>query len=164
MRKVLISLAATGAALVFATPAAAQYPAPQQYGGQPYGAQPYGYGYNNNNYGQVRALHARINAVEHQIRRLDRRDRIGERAADRLRAEANNIERRLRFAARNGLSQYEARDLHIRIARLEQRVRYSVAGRWDRAGFGWNQGRFYDRDHDGRNDRYENDRGRDHDD
>ena len=69
MRKVLISLAAAGSALAFATPAAAQY-YPQA---QPYG-QPYGYGYNNN-YGQVRALQARINQVQRQIERLDRRDR-----------------------------------------------------------------------------------------
>ena len=66
MRKLIISLAAAGAALAFASPAAAQY-YPQQnygYGGQNYGyGQQYGYGYNGygqNNYGQVRALQVRI--------------------------------------------------------------------------------------------------------
>src|SRR3954452_1085309 len=80
MRKVLISLAAAGTALAFATPAAAQYypqPQPQPYG---YGAPQYGYGYNNN-YGQVRALQYRIDAVQRQINRLDRRDRIRDRSA-----------------------------------------------------------------------------------
>ena len=155
MRKVLISLAAAGSALAFATPAAAQY-YPQQ--------QPYGYGYNNN-YGQVRALQVRINQLQRQIERLDRRDRVSERAADRLRNEANSIERRLRFTARNGLNPYEANDIHRRISILEQRVRYSLANRRGHNGYnGYNSGYSYDRDRDGRDDRYEDDRGRDRDD
>jgi len=161
MRKVLISLAAAGAALAIATPAAAQY-----YPGQ-YGA-PYGnaYGYNNN-WGQVRSLQVRINAVERQINVLDRRDRIRDRSADRLRDEANSIERRLRHAARDGLNPYEAQDIQVRIARLEQRVQYSLARGYGRYGYNngyGNNGGYYDRDRDGRDDRYENDRGYDHDD
>jgi len=161
MRKVLISLAAAGAALAIATPAAAQY-----YPGQ-YGA-PYGnaYGYNNN-WGQVRSLQVRINAVERQINMLDRRDRIRDRSADRLRDEANSIERRLRHAARDGLNPYEARDIQVRIARLEQRVQYSLARGYGRYGYNngyGNNGGYSDRDRDGRDDRYENDRGYDHDD
>jgi hypothetical protein len=166
MRKVLISLAAAGAALAIATPAAAQY-----YPGQ-YGA-PYGnaYGYNNN-WGQVRSLQVRINAVERQINVLDRRDRIRDRSADRLRDEANSIERRLRHAARDGLNPYEARDIQVRIARLEQRVQYSLARGYGRNGYNngygyngyGNNGGYSDRDRDGRDDRYENDRGYDHDD
>jgi len=166
MRKLMISLAAAGAALAIATPAAAQY-----YPGQ-YGA-PYGnaYGYNNN-WGQVRSLQVRINAVERQINVLDRRDRIRDRSADRLRDEANSIERRLRHAARDGLNPYEARDIQVRIARLEQRVQYSLARGYGRNGYNngygyngyGNNGGYYDRDRDGRDDRYENDRGYDHDD
>jgi len=165
MRKVLISLAAAGAALAIATPAAAQY-----YPGQ-YGA-PYGnaYGYNNN-WGQVRSLQVRINAVERQINQLDRRDRIRDRSADRLRDEANSLERRLRHAARDGLSPWEAQDIQVRIARLEQRVQYSMAYRnrgygngYGYNGYNGNNGGFYDRDRDGRDDRYEDDQGRDHDD
>jgi len=135
MRKLLISLAAAGAALVAASPAAAQYyPQPQPYGYN-------GYGYNNG-FGQVRALQARINNVERQINRLDRRDRIGDRSADRLRHDADRIEEKLRRSARNGLNPYEARDIELRIARLEQQVRYALSygygrygdrdGRWDR--------------------------------
>jgi len=161
MRKLMISLAAAGAALAIATPAAAQY-----YPGQ-YGA-PYGnaYGYNNN-WGQVRSLQVRINAVERQINVLDRRDRIRDRSADRLRDEANSIERRLRHAARDGLNPYEAQDIQVRIARLEQRVQYSLARGYGRYGHNngyGNNGGYYDRDRDGRDDRYENDRGYDHDD
>jgi len=136
MRKLVLSLAAAGAALVVASPAAAQYyPAPQYNGYNGY-----------NNYGQVRSLEARINAVQQQIRRLDRRDVIRDNSADRLREEARNIEHRLHRAERYGLNGYEANDINMRIARLEQRVNYAVANRYGRYGNGYN-GR-YDRDHD----------------
>jgi len=125
MRKFVLSVAAAGAALLAATPAAAQY-----YPGQP---APYGnaYGYQNN-WGQVRQLQARLNNVERQINHLDRRDRIGDRSADRLRDEANRVERRLRDRARGGLDYRELRDLEVRVARLEQRVQFAMndRGRW----------------------------------
>jgi hypothetical protein len=166
MRKLIVSLAAAGTALAFATPAAAQYyPQPQPYAqpyGQPgYGA-PYGNAYGYNNYGQVRSLQVRIDAIQRQINQFDRRDRIRDNTADRLRSEANKIERRLRSAGRNGLNPYEANDIQVRIARLEQRVRYSLAsGRNGYNGYnnGYNNGQFVDRDRDGRDDRYEDDRG-----
>jgi hypothetical protein len=132
MRKIVLSLAAAGAALVAASPAAAQYyPQPQ----------PYGY---NGGWGQVRALQARVDNVERQIRHLDRRDVIRDRSADRLREEADRIEDRLHRAARGGLNPREARDIEVRIARLEQRVQYAVAN---------NNGRYGYRDRDGRWDR-----------
>jgi len=150
MRKLMISLAAAGAALVAAGPAAAQYyPQPQ-----PYGYSGYNNGYGNNGYnggwGQVRALQARIDGVERRISRLDRRDRIGDHSADRLRNEADRIEDRLHRAARGGLNPYELRDIEVRIARLEQRVQYSVANGYGRHGYG-------DRDRD-RDDRRDHDR------
>ena len=169
MRKVLVILAA-GTALAAAAPAAAQYyPQPQ------YGA-PYGNAYGYNNYGQVRQLQARIDNVERQIRYLDRRNVMRDDRADRLRMEANGIERRLHMAMRNGLNPYEANELNMRIARLEQRVQYSVRNRgygygYNNRGYnngygynGYNDGRYRDRDRDGRDDRYEDDQGRDHDD
>jgi hypothetical protein len=147
--KFVLALAAAGAALVVATPAAAQY-YPQSYGNA--------YGYNQGNRGYVRALQARINHVQRTIRQFDRRDVIRDNRADRLRAEANQIERQLRRYARGGLYPAEANAIEGRIARLERQVQYSVANR----GYGYNQG-FRDRDHDGRNDRWEDDRGRRHD-
>lgn len=127
MRKILLPLIAAGAALAVASPAVAQYyPS----------AQPYGYG---NGFGQVRALQMRIDNVQRQIERLDRRDRIGNRSADRLRDEANNIEYRLHRSARGGLNPYEARNIEYQIRRLEQRVQYAMndrrwgdRDRWDR--------------------------------
>lgn len=164
MRKVLFSLAAASSALAFTTPAAAQYvPAPQP---------GYGYGNGYNTYGQVRALQARIDGIERQINRLDRRDVIRDRNADRLRSEANTIEHRLHAAARYGLNPYEANDIERRIAGLEQRVRYAVAnnsGRYNGYGYGgygyngYNNGGFYDADRDGRDDRWEREHDRDHD-
>lgn len=138
MRKIALCLVAAGAALVAASPAAAQYyPAPQP--------APYGYGFNN--YGQVRALQVRIDNIERQIGRLDRRDRIGERSADRLRDEANKIERRLRDRARGGLSPREAGDIQYRIQRLEQRLQIALNDRGGRyGGDRWDRDRDHDRD------------------
>ena len=131
MRKTVLSIAAAGAALLAASPAAAQYypqsqPAPYGYNGN-------GYNYNSG-WGQVRALQVRIDNVERQINRLDRRDRIGDRSADRLREEANRIEDRLHRVARGGLNPYEAREIEVRIGRLEQRVQYSLANNYGRYG------------------------------
>lgn len=150
MRKMMITAAAAVSALAIAAPAAAQWaPAPPPPPGYGYGQQGYGYDYNSR--GQVRGLQVRLNQVERQINRLDSRNRLSEREADRLRREANRIERQLRFAARDGLTGYEHRDLSIRIARLEQNVRYQAndGDRWGRNG--WS-----DRDRDGRDDRWEN--------
>lgn len=138
MRKILISLAAAGAALAAATPAAAQY-YPQSYGHGGY-PQSYGYGangYGQGNYGEVRALQARIDMVEHQIRVLDRRNIIRDDSADRMKDEAKRIENRLHRAARYGLNGYEANDIQTRIARLEQRVQYASAYRYGRDGRGY---------------------------
>lgn len=138
MRKLLISLAAAGSALAIATPATAQF-----YPGQPYGYNGYGY---NNGWGQVRALQARIDNIERQINWLDRRDRIGDRGADRLRYDAERLEQRLRYAARGGLNPYEARDIEYGIGRLEQRVQYAVANGYGRNGWRDRDDRW---DHDG---------------
>ncbi|MEP7130339.1 MAG: hypothetical protein ABI770_04345 [Sphingomicrobium sp.] len=158
MRKLMISLAAAGTALAFATPAAAQYYPQQSYG---YGQQHIGYnGYGQNNWGQVRQLQARLNNVERQINWLDRRNVVRDDRADRLRYEANNLEHQLRFAARNGLNAYEANSINGRIGWLERQVQYSVAnsyGRYGNNGYGYN-GHFVDRDGDGRNDDAEHQR------
>jgi hypothetical protein len=158
MRKLMISLAAAGTALAFASPAAAQYYPQQSYGyGQQYGG--YGYngygnnGYGNNGWGQMRSLQARIDSVEYQIRRLDRRDAIPDYRADRLRNEAQNVERQLHYAARNGLNPYEANAINGRIAWLERQVQYSLANRYGGYGHNGYGNRGYgdgDRDHDGR--------------
>lgn len=131
MRRIFLSLAAAGAAIIAASPAAAQYyPGPQSYG--------------YNAWGQFHALQARINNVERQINWLDRNDRIGGRDSNQLRYEAERLEQRLRYAARGGLNPYEARDIEYGISRLEQHVHYAVASGYGRNGW---------RDRDDRGDR-----------
>lgn len=152
MRKVLISLAAAGAALVVASPASAQYYGGQPYGyGQGYGSNGYGYG----NYGGVRTLQARIDAVQWQINRLDRYNGIRDGRADRLREESRRIERRLHQAARYGLNPYEANDIQMRIGRLESQLQYASANRYGRYGRYDRDDRYdgHHGDHDGRWDR-----------
>jgi len=128
MRKIVISLAAAGTALIAASPAAAQYyPAPQ----------PAPYGYHNGfrgDFGQFRALQQRIDNVQRQIDRLDRRDRLGDRTADRLQDEARSIERRLHDRARGGLDPREAGEIQFRIQRLEERVQIALANHHPRWG------------------------------
>lgn len=158
MRTVIISLAAAGAALAAASPAAAQY-YPQQYG---YGNN--GYGYNGYGFGQVRALQARIDGIERQIRMLDRRDMIRDGSADRLKDQADRLENRLHRAARYGLNPYEANQIQAQIARLEQRVQYASAyrnGRYER-GYNGDYGHYGDRD-DRRDHDRDYDRDYDHD-
>ena len=131
MRKFALSLAAVGAAILAASPAAAQYsraPQPVTYGNA--------YGYHNG-YGMAQSLQVRLDAVERQINRLDRRDRIGDRSANRLREDANDLERRLHRRARGGLDPREAGDIAYRLQRLEQRVQLAMndrgwGNRWDR--------------------------------
>jgi TolA-binding protein len=168
MRKLILSLAAAGTALAFASPASAQYypqPQPQPYG---YGAQPYGYGYGQNNWGQVRALQVRIDGIQRQIESLSARRILRRSEAKDLRKESRSLERRLHEAGRNGLNYREMQTIQYRIARLEQHVHHEATdgNRWGRGNayngsYGYNA---YDRDRDGRDDRYENDRGHDRDD
>jgi hypothetical protein len=160
MRKVLISTAAAVSALAFAAPAAAQYyPAPP----------PYGNAYGYNNYGQVRNLQVRIDRLQQRIARFDARDRISEKEARRLRNESREIEQRLRRASRYGLNPQEYASIDYRIRRLESRIyRDARDGHgWNNNGWGYNNGyggqNWSDRDRDGRNDRYEDDRGYRHD-
>ena len=155
MRKVLIALAAAGSALAFATPSAAQYyPAPQPY------VQGYGHGYGHSGIGHVRALQVRIDGIQRRIEHLRARRMLSRNEARSLREQSRHVERRLFRAAQFGLSPYEAQDVNRRIARLEYRVFREArdGNRWGR-----DYGQYGDRDRDGRPDRYEDDRGRDHD-
>lgn len=137
MRKLVLSIAAAGAALAVASPAAAQYyPQPQQYG--------YGYGnkYNGDgrgDYGRVRSLQTRIDAVQRQIRVLDRRDVIGDRSADRLRDQAGHLESQFHHAMRNGLNGYEASNIEQQLAELERRVQFATQNRYGRDHEGYHR-------------------------
>lgn len=157
MRKFIIAAALAASALTAAAPAAAQWYPPQPQG--------YGYGYHGSHWGQVRRLQARIDQLQRQIRHLDRREILSEREAARLRAQSREIEHRLRYAARNGLHPQEAYAIERRIQRLEFRIHREARDGNRYGGYGYNDGRsgHWDRDRDGFDDRYERDRGRDHD-
>ena len=161
MRKVLITVAAAASALAIATPAAAQYysaPPPPGYGhNNGYN----GYGYNNR-YGAVRSLQVRVDRLQQRIARFDSRDRISEREARNLREDSRDIERRLRKSGRNGLNQREYAVIDSRIRRLEQRI-FRDAHDGNRYGYNDRRDNWSDRDRDGRNDRWEDDRGYRHD-
>jgi hypothetical protein len=156
MRKYLITVAAAASALAIAAPAAAQYyPAPQGYG--------YNNGYNghngyNNRGSSYRALQARIDRLQYQIRDLDQRNLLTNRQAAQRFEQSRIIERQLRNLSRNGLSRQEAYNLERGIADFERQV-----WRDTNNGRGWGRNNWNDRDRDGRNDRWEDDRGRDHD-
>jgi len=158
MRKFVIAAALAASALTAAAPAAAQWNAPQDNA----------YGYNN--YGQVRRLDARIDAMQRQINNLDRRDILSEREASRLRNEARNLEQRLHYASRNGLNGREIYYVERGIQNLEVRIQREArdgngrrdAGYWRDDGR-YRDGQWIDRDRDGRDDRTEDDHGYRHD-
>ena len=153
MRKFIISAALAASTLVAAAPAAAQYYPPQPQGNA--------YGYYGNN-GQARRLDARIDAMQRQINHLDRRNILSNREASRLRAESNDVERRLHYVARNGLSGWEANDIERRIYRLETRIQREARD-GNRYNGNYAQTGWSDRDRDGLDDRYERDRGTNYD-
>lgn len=154
MRKLLITIATAASALAVAAPASAQY-----------FPQPRGNAYGYNNYGQVRSLQVRVDRLQQRIQRLDSRDRISEREARNLREDARDLERRLHRASRNGLHPQEAQQIEYRLARIEQRLMRDAndgRGGWGNQAYGqgYGQGAYaIDRDRDGRDDRYEDDRG-----
>lgn len=152
MRKFLISAALAASTLVATAPAAAQWAPPQ----------PQGYAYGYDSYGQARRLQVRIDQLQRQINHLDNRDILSEREASRLRTESRGLERRLRSASRNGLNGRERYDIERGIQRLEVRIQREARD-GNRYRYGYNQTGWSDRDRDGRNDRYEDDRGYNHD-
>ena len=159
MRKLLIGAAIAASALTAAAPAAAQYyPGQQQQYG--YGQPAYNQGYGQNNWGQARALAARIDQIRQQIRVETRRGMLSGQDAYRLDIQAQQLRAQLRQSAYGGIDQRERYQLERQIQRLEQRVSYNNSNRYGRGtGFGGNgyygqnqvqnqDGRYQDRDGD----------------
>jgi opacity protein-like surface antigen len=150
MRKLLIGAAIAASALTAAAPAAAQY----------YPGQQQQYGYGQNNWGQTRALAARIDQIRQQIRVEARRGMLSGQDAYRLDIQAQQLRAQLRQSAYGGIDQRERYQLERQIQRLEQRVSYNNSNRYGRGtGFGGNgyygqnqvqnqDGRYQDRDGD----------------
>jgi len=122
MRKITMTLAAAAtAAIGFAAPASAQY-----YPQPVYGAPQQGYGYNN--YGHVRALQARVDRIQRDLRHLAARRMISRHEYNNRNQDARDIERRLRRDARDGygLNRQEVYQAERRIVRLEQKIARDV--------------------------------------
>ena len=149
MRKFLVSAALVTATFVAAAPASAQWQRPVSQGNA--------YGYDNQ--GQARRLEVRVDQIRRQISQLDRRNILSNREARQLSEDARDLDRRINALARNGFSGRDRYDVERRIARLEQRLQRDVNDGRGRNGYG-NAYNAPDRDRDGRDDRYEDDRGR----
>lgn len=151
MRKFFIPAALLASTIAVAAPAAAQWAPPVPQG--------YAYGYHDN-YGQMRRLQVRIDQLQRQIMHLDRRNILTNSEARKLRSSARELEIRIRRAGHNGISPRERMDIERRLSNLEYRIERDArdGNRYGRNNYGWS-----DRDRDGRNDRWEDDRGRRHD-
>jgi hypothetical protein len=123
MRKYLIPLAAAASTVAIAAPASAQYfPQPQPY---PYAYAQGGYGHH---FGHARALKARVDRIQRDLRHLANYRMISRSEFYNRTAESRDIERRLIHNARDGrgLNQREAYAIERRIARLEMRIARDV--------------------------------------
>jgi len=162
MVKFLVPTALLASTIAVAAPAAAQWAPPIPQG--------YAYGYNNqNNRGLARAYAQRINRLHQQIHRLGERRQLSRSEFLRLNRAVDVLENRLARASYRGLSRQEAYVIERDITRLERAI-YREArdgggyrDHHSQPQYGYSQ-YGYDRDRDGRDDRYEDDGGRDHDD
>lgn len=131
MRKLAITLAAAGAALGLAAPASATFYYPQPAYGYGYAQPAYGYGYAQPAYGYnggaiVQRLDLRIAGIRSHIRAMAARGQIRHSRARTLDRQARNLQRSIRSSTWNGISFHEGRSLELRVARLEQQVRYAA--------------------------------------
>ena len=182
MLKITLGMAAAGAAFAFAPSAASAqvYPAPQYQSG--YGYQQPGYSHNSWLYNfrdqrYARMMQDRVQRIRYDIRQMGAMRILSRSEVRDLDQEARAVQDRIYRYARSGVSNSEARRIDNRVRRLETRV-MREANDWNRRPgvrrynvYNYDQyqnhytGRdgYRDRDRDGRNDRYEDDRGRDRD-
>jgi hypothetical protein len=149
MRKVLVSIAALGAALSAA-------PAMAQSWGNPgggYGQPGYGNGYDQRGHDQRgydndRRQGTSVEQVRFAVERAIRSGRVPGREARALRNAVDDLQRRAYRAQRDGYSWGERRDIDNRAREILQRLQYS------NGNYGGNDNGYgRDRDRDGRYDR-----------
>ena len=118
MPKFIIPLAVAVSTVALAAPASAQW-APQSRGNSYV---------HNNNYGNARAMLARVDNLQRQIARLAQGRMISRNEYNNLIRDTREIEQRLRHNARDGrgLTRQEAFNTERRIARLEQKIARDV--------------------------------------
>jgi hypothetical protein len=128
MRKFLIPIVAAASAIAVAAPASAQYVqwAPPVYQYNPYN---YGYGFSGINF--ARSMADRVQRIRHDIRVMRDRRVLTRYEARSLDNQAENLQRRIFRATRNGIRPGEARSLENQIFNLQRRVARE-ANDWDR--------------------------------
>ena len=174
MRYMTLTLAAAGAAVAFAAPAAAQYSPATAYGYQQAAYAQNNWLFNFRDQRYARMMQDRVQRIRHDIRQMGAMRILSRNEVRDLDREAVAVEQRIWRYSRNGVSFSEARRIDNRVRRLEDRV-VREANDWNRRPGvrrynPYNYSRYYnnyrndrgynDRDRDGRNDRYEDDRGR----
>ncbi|MBV9527552.1 hypothetical protein [Sphingomonas sp.] len=110
MRKLLVSLAAAGTVMAFATPASAQWHRPG-----------YGYGYNNGNFAQ---LQRDVQSLRWSRDNLARSGRLTGREARDLNQDIGSLEYTLRRAGANGLTRREVDAMQWRIRQVRRELQH----------------------------------------
>jgi hypothetical protein len=128
MRKFLIPIVAAASTLAVAAPASAQHVrwAPPVYQYNPYN---YGYGFSYHSF--ANSMQHRVERIRTDIRIMQQRRVLSWNEARRLDMQAQNLQRRIFRASRNGIGPGEARSLENQIFNLQRRVARE-ANDWDR--------------------------------
>jgi len=116
MRKFLIPIVAAGSALAFAAPASAQWAPPV------YQYNPYSYGNAFSFHAFANSMQQRVERIRADIRVMQSRRILSWSEARNLDHQANNLQRRIYRASRNGIQRGEARRLENEIFNLQRRV------------------------------------------
>jgi len=119
MRKFLIPIAAAASTLAFAAPATAQY---GQWAPPVYQYNPYNYGNAFSYHNFSNSMLQRVQRIRNDIRVMQSRRVLSYGEARSLDHQANNLERRIYRASRNGIQRGEARNLENQIFNLQRRV------------------------------------------
>jgi len=128
MRKFLIPIVAAASALAVAAPATAQY---AQWSPPVYQYNPYNYGRSFSGVSFANSMAQRVQRVRADIRVMRDRRVLSRGEARSLDVQAQNLERRIYRASRNGLSAREARTMETQIFNLQRRVARE-ANDWNR--------------------------------
>ena len=128
MRKFLIPIVAAVSAFAVAAPATAQY---VQWSPPVYQYNPYNYGNGFRSTSFARSMSDRVQRVRADIRVMRERRVLSRSEARSLDQQAENLQRRIYRAQRNGIRAGEARSLENQIFNLQRRVARE-ANDWDR--------------------------------
>jgi len=116
MRKIFLSIAMAASALAVAAPASAQWTPPV------YNYAPYNYSGAFSGHRFAASMETRVQRLRADIRALQVRGILSRSEGRSLQSQAQNLQRRIYFASRNGIQPREARNLEFGIRNLENRI------------------------------------------